>query len=507
MSTPPSTASGSIPFFTKSGNTRAMMDGATMRCVQATGRPPASSPARSRWTLTGRYWSCWVSSSRDQITFTGAPTAFEVSSASWMKSSSNRRPKPPPRYVVWTFTFSGGTPPILAPRPCAPDWNWVGAQMSTPSARTCAAALIGSIVACARNGNWYVASRFVAAAARAASGSPPSWRATAPGWSARCASSCEMPALVSCAFGPSSQVISSASRPFFAGQYPSATTATPEEIWTTWRTPGTAFAFVASKLATLPPMAGQRATTATLAVWRNSRRVTRVADGALMSRSLRRAMDRGADALVGAAAADVRHRRVDVGVRRVRGLRQQCGGGHDLARLAVAALRHVLRDPRLLHRMCAVPGKSFDGGHALSGDGRDRQHAGAGCDAVQVHGASAALRDTAPELRAREAEVVAQHPEERGVGCDVDRFAFSVDGEADGRHERRPLRGNSEQRAPGGPGMEGGRARFRERFVMALSAARQFRQTVGPGSRFRGQSLRRRGAETSRPLVECGASR
>src|SRR5438876_2603008 len=67
------------------------------------------------------------------------------------------------------------------------------------------------------------------------------------------------------------------------------------------------------------------------AVSRNSRRVT---CGALMSRSLRGAMDGGADALVGAAATDVGHRRVDVGVGGVRILREQRRGGHDLPRLA-----------------------------------------------------------------------------------------------------------------------------------------------------------------------------
>src|SRR3989449_11368568 len=75
---------------------------------------------------------------------------------------------------------------------------------------------------------------------------------------------------------------------------------------------------------------------ATAAVSRNSRRVT--LEEARMLRLLRRAMDGGADPLIGAAAADVRHHGVDVGVRGVRVLRQQRGGGHDLARLAVAAL-------------------------------------------------------------------------------------------------------------------------------------------------------------------------
>src|SRR5207245_10280031 len=80
----------------------------------------------------------------------------------------------------------------------------------------------------------------------------------------------------------------------------------------------------------------------TEAVWRNSRRVTWV--WAPISRLLRRAMDGGADPLVGAAAADVRHGGVDVGVAGAPVLGEQRRGGHDLTRLAVAALGHVLRE-------------------------------------------------------------------------------------------------------------------------------------------------------------------
>jgi hypothetical protein len=41
-----------------------------------------------------------MSSSRVQITLTGAPTAFDASTAAGMKSISKRRPKPPPIRVV-----------------------------------------------------------------------------------------------------------------------------------------------------------------------------------------------------------------------------------------------------------------------------------------------------------------------------------------------------------------------------------------------------------------------
>src|SRR2546422_5248812 len=191
-----------------------------------------------------------------------------------------------------------------------------------------------------------------------------------------------------------------------------------------------------------PPAGGWEAMTgpapATPAASRNSRRLI---CAALMSRSLRGAMDGGADALVGAAATDVGHRCVDVGVRGVRILREQRRGGHDLPRLAIAALRHVFLDPRALHRVRAVLGQAFDRRHALAGDGGHGQHAGARRDAIQVDGAGAALGDAAAELGAGEPEGVTQHPEERRVGGDVDRFAFAVDGEADRGHERGPHKG------------------------------------------------------------------
>src|SRR5205814_9474474 len=59
-----------------------------------------------------------------------------------------------------------------------------------------------------------------------------------------------------------------------------------------------------------------------------------------------RAMDRTADALIGAASADVaRHGGVDSRVRGFRFLREQRGARHELSRLAVTTLRHLLGNP------------------------------------------------------------------------------------------------------------------------------------------------------------------
>ena len=110
-----------------------------------------------------------------------------------------------------------GTPAYCAATACAPVWFCVGAHTSQPSDRTCAVAFIGSIVAWYRNGTSYTAAIFLAAAPRAASGSP-SLRATTPGRTASCANRALIPALESPAFGPSSHSTSSARRPWSACQ-------------------------------------------------------------------------------------------------------------------------------------------------------------------------------------------------------------------------------------------------------------------------------------------------
>src|SRR5580692_9449791 len=84
----------------------------------------------------------------------------------------------------------------------------------------------------------------------------------------------------------------------------------------------------------------------------------------LRSRSL---LDGGANALIGPATADIAvHRAVDVGVGRMRRLLQQRDRLHDLASLAIAALRHVGRAPRLLHGMVPLRVQAFDRGDRLA---------------------------------------------------------------------------------------------------------------------------------------------
>src|SRR5262245_14577146 len=118
-----------------------------------------------------------------------------------------------------------------------------------------------------------------------------------------------------------------------------------------------------------------------------------------------------ADAIIGSARTDMaRHRPLDLRVAWVLVLRKQRRRGHDLSRLAIAALRNLLRDPGLLDRMIAIPGETFDSDDRLA---RSLRYLGAARThrlAVQMNRACAAERGAATELGPGEPECVAQHP-------------------------------------------------------------------------------------------------
>src|SRR5882724_7262530 len=118
-----------------------------------------------------------------------------------------------------------------------------------------------------------------------------------------------------------------------------------------------------------------------------------------------------ADALIGAAAADIRHGRVDVGVGGIGVFLQQRRGRHDLSGLAVAALGHVERRPGFLHRIGAGRGNSFDSDDPVGGlDRADRDGTGAPHLAVDMHRAGAALRNAAAVFRAGQTDLLADDP-------------------------------------------------------------------------------------------------
>src|SRR6266536_6465964 len=113
---------------------------------------------------------------------------------------------------------------------------------------------------------------------------------------------------------------------------------------------------------------------------------------ASLSARLRGLLDRFANADIGPAAADVAgHRSVNIRIARVWIARQQRRGGHDLARLAIAALNDLPVEPGLLdlgarrRRADCLDRRDLGGADAL-----DRSDTGAGGDAVEMHGAGAA---------------------------------------------------------------------------------------------------------------------
>src|SRR6266850_2317308 len=140
-------------------------------------------------------------------------------------------------------------------------------------------------------------------------------------------------------------------------------------------------------------------------------------------------LDSLADSDIRTAAADVpRHGGVDIAVGRVGlgGEQRRCG--HDLAGLAIAALRHLQLDPGLLDLLAGGGGADgLDRSDALAGRGRDRRDARAHRLAVEVDRARAAQSEAATEFRAGHAEHIAKHPEQRRVVVDIDAAGFAVD--------------------------------------------------------------------------------
>jgi hypothetical protein len=118
--------------------------------------------------------------------------------------------------------------------------------------------------------------------------------------------------------------------------------------------------------------------------------------------------------------------------------------------LAVAALNDLAIEPGLLDlgaRRCRADG--LDCRDLGAADAVDRDDTGTGGDAIDMHGAGAAQRHAAAELRAGHAEHVAQHPQERRIAVDIDAVCVPVDfdvkshghlvtGNFDRNAERRP---------------------------------------------------------------------
>src|SRR5207249_813100 len=146
---------------------------------------------------------------------------------------------------------------------------------------------------------------------------------------------------------------------------------------------------------------------------------------------LRRGVNGLAHLLERAAAADVGDPRVDVGVGRFRLVLQERRHRHDHPGLAVAALGHLVVDPRLLHLVQGAAGReALDRGDLLALRRGDRQHARADRLAVEMHRAGPAHGDAAAVLGAGEAGLLADRPQKGCAGVDLELDGFAVDGQA-----------------------------------------------------------------------------
>lgn len=146
-------------------------------------------------------------------------------------------------------------------------------------------------------------------------------------------------------------------------------------------------------------------------------------------------MDGLADALVGAAAANVAaHEIVDIGVGGFWFFCEQCDRGHNLPGLAVAALGNVFFDPSDLHGVASVSRQPLNCDDFLATYARDRRNARACGFAVDMYGAGPAQSHSASKLRPRHIQGVTQNPQKRHIRTDVHRLSFAVQRETDG-HE------------------------------------------------------------------------
>lgn len=143
-------------------------------------------------------------------------------------------------------------------------------------------------------------------------------------------------------------------------------------------------------------------------------------------------MDGFAHFLEGAATTDIGHRCVDVGIGGFGlGLEQRCGR-HQHARLAIAALGHFMIEPGLLHFVQDLArSQALDGGDfsALNRPGWNRTRT-QGC-AIKMDRASIALGNAAAVFGTSQSNLLADSPEQRCVGVNVDSLGLAIDGQTD----------------------------------------------------------------------------
>ncbi len=129
-----------------------------------------------------------------------------------------------------------------------------------------------------------------------------------------------------------------------------------------------------------------------------------------------------------AAAKLIRERLADLILRGIRNVLEQGNGAHDHTVQAVAALRALAFDERLLHGMqSAADRQSLQRRDAKRRGRGHRQYAAARRLAVEQHQAGTALTQTAAVLWTIKTEVLSQHLQQRHRRVDVERMRGTVD--------------------------------------------------------------------------------
>src|ERR1700752_1711371 len=145
-----------------------------------------------------------------------------------------------------------------------------------------------------------------------------------------------------------------------------------------------------------------------------------------------RCMDRGANTRIGSATAQIAgHHLIDLLVRWLWDLFEKRNGLHDLAGLAIAALRYLMLESGLQDRVLVSICQPFDRDYRLTSDLTDMRLTGTDGHSVYLNGTGAALRDTTAVLGTCDTEFVPQHPKQRHLGNHIHLMLGSIDRELD----------------------------------------------------------------------------
>src|SRR6266545_1381169 len=146
------------------------------------------------------------------------------------------------------------------------------------------------------------------------------------------------------------------------------------------------------------------------------------------------ALDRPDDAWISPAATEIRaHVLDDLITCRAGIVLEQIGRAHDLAGLAVAALRDPFCKPALLHRVRRIRRQPLDRRHRAVCDLRYWSQARKGAVSIKMDHAGAALSNAASKLGPGELELFPDDPQQRRRWRRVGRDSIPVHGKTD-RH-------------------------------------------------------------------------